>query len=156
MLKFVKRINEDHQRSKSLNPPILVHCSAGVGRSGTLVAIDGLVQQLREDGNVTIYSHVCDLRHQRNYLVQSVVSSRIAYIFPHFASWAQIILCFMILKMFKGWYYTTLPKAWDSLCRRCRRRDEILKRFKGAKIYIMAHNIKAIKGIMLRIMIKVF
>ena len=23
MLKFVKRINEDHQRSKSLNPPIL-------------------------------------------------------------------------------------------------------------------------------------
>ena len=75
MLKFVKRINEDHQRSKSLNPPILVHCSAGVGRSGTLVAIDGLVQQLREDGNVTIYSHVCDLRHQRNYLVQSVVSS---------------------------------------------------------------------------------
>ena len=87
MLKFVKRINEDHQRSKSLNPPILVHCSAGVGRSGTLVAIDGLVQQLREDGNVTIYSHVCDLRHQRNYLVQSVVSNRNYVNFsPFFAS----------------------------------------------------------------------
>ena len=109
MLKFVKRINEDHQRSKSLNPPILgkelvfflrennydlwiffrenttdlkktyiylfsAHCSAGVGRSGTLVAIDGLVQQLREENHVAIYSMVCDLRHQRNYLVQSVVS----------------------------------------------------------------------------------
>ena len=50
------------------------HCSAGVGRSGTLVAIDGLVQQLREENHVAIYSMVCDLRHQRNYLVQSVVS----------------------------------------------------------------------------------
>ena len=79
MLKFVKRINEDHKRSKSLNPPILAHCSAGVGRSGTLVAIDGLVQQLQEEGHVPIYSMVCDLRHQRNYLVQSVVSNRVIF-----------------------------------------------------------------------------
>lgn len=77
MLRFVKRINEDHLKSRTLNPPILVHCSAGVGRSGTLVAIDGLIQQLREEGQLSIYNTVCDLRHQRNFLVQSVVSEYI-------------------------------------------------------------------------------
>ena len=79
MLKFVKRINEDHQRSKTLNPPILVHCSAGVGRSGTLVAIDGLIQQLREEKQVSIYNTVVDLRHQRNFLVQSVKQFMFVY-----------------------------------------------------------------------------
>merc|ERR1719150_1792914 len=79
MLRFVKRINEDHLKSRTLNPPILAHCSAGVGRSGTLVAIDGLIQQLQEEGHVPIYSMVCDLRHQRNYLVQSVKQYMFVY-----------------------------------------------------------------------------
>ena len=52
----------------------MAHCSAGVGRSGTLVAIDGLIQQLREEKQVQIFNMVVELRHQRNFLVQSVVS----------------------------------------------------------------------------------
>ena len=96
MLRFVKRINEQHAKSKPLDPtndvvsngggnmentntsnlpPMVVHCSAGVGRSGTLIAIDSLMEQLKEEGQISIYKTVCELRHQRNYLVQSVVSN---------------------------------------------------------------------------------
>ena len=94
MLRFVKRINEQHEKSTTLDtnneaneniensnssnlPPIVVHCSAGVGRSGTLIAIDSLMEQLKEEGQISIYKTVCELRHQRNYLVQSVVSTTI-------------------------------------------------------------------------------
>jgi protein tyrosine phosphatase len=48
--------------------------SAGVGRTGTLVALDSLLQQLADEGHVAIFNTVCDLRHQRNFLVQSLVS----------------------------------------------------------------------------------
>lgn len=70
IIKFIKRMNEAYCLEKG---SILVHCSAGVGRTGTLVALDCLIQQLKEEGQVTIFNTVCDLRHQRNFLVQSLV-----------------------------------------------------------------------------------
>ncbi|PSN55870.1 Tyrosine-protein phosphatase 69D [Blattella germanica] len=69
ILKFIKRMNEAYSLEKG---PILVHCSAGVGRTGTLVALDSLLQQLTDEGQVAIFNTVCDLRHQRNFLVQSL------------------------------------------------------------------------------------
>ncbi|XP_044012009.1 tyrosine-protein phosphatase 69D isoform X2 [Aphidius gifuensis] len=69
ILRFIKRVNEAYSLEKG---PILVHCSAGVGRTGTLVALDSLLQQLDEEGEISIFNTVCDLRHQRNFLVQSL------------------------------------------------------------------------------------
>ncbi|OXU25361.1 hypothetical protein TSAR_005640 [Trichomalopsis sarcophagae] len=69
ILRFIKRVNEAYSLEKG---PILVHCSAGVGRTGTLVALDSLMQQLSDEGQVSIFNTVCDLRHQRNFLVQSL------------------------------------------------------------------------------------
>ncbi|KAG8239894.1 hypothetical protein J437_LFUL019481, partial [Ladona fulva] len=37
-----------------------------------MVALDSLLQQLDEEGQVSIFNTVCDLRHQRNFLVQSL------------------------------------------------------------------------------------
>ena len=54
------------------NRLILIHCSARVGRTGTLVAIDNLIQQVEKEGPVSVLNTVCDLRHQRNFLVQSL------------------------------------------------------------------------------------
>lgn len=72
IIKFIKRVNEAYSAEKG---SILVHCSAGVGRTGTLVALDCLLQQLKEEGQVSIFNTICDLRHQRNFLVQSLVSN---------------------------------------------------------------------------------
>jgi protein-tyrosine phosphatase len=71
ILKFIKTINSEYSVQRG---PLLVHCSAGVGRTGTLVALDSLMQQLNEEGQVAIFNTICDMRHQRNYLVQSLVS----------------------------------------------------------------------------------
>lgn len=69
--KFIKRINSEYSLQRG---PILVHCSAGVGRTGTFVALDSLSQQLNEEGQVFIFNTICDMRYQRNFLVQSLVS----------------------------------------------------------------------------------
>ena len=75
IIQFIRQINSDYSVQRG---PILVHCSAGVGRTGTLVALDSLIQQLEDEGCVSIYNTVCDLRHQRNYLVQSLVRKNIS------------------------------------------------------------------------------
>lgn len=69
IIKFIRQINSDYSVQRG---PILVHCSAGVGRTGTLVALDSLTQQLHDESQVSIFNTVCDLRHQRNFLVQSL------------------------------------------------------------------------------------
>ncbi|XP_041761127.1 tyrosine-protein phosphatase 69D isoform X1 [Anopheles merus] len=67
--KFINRINSEYSLQRG---PILVHCSAGVGRTGTFVALDTLMQQLQEEGQVFIFNTICDMRYQRNFLVQSL------------------------------------------------------------------------------------
>uniref|UniRef100_A0A336KPC3 protein-tyrosine-phosphatase n=1 Tax=Culicoides sonorensis TaxID=179676 RepID=A0A336KPC3_CULSO len=69
IIKFIRQINSVYSVQRG---PILIHCSAGVGRTGTLVALDSMMQQLNEEGQVSVFNTICDLRHQRNFLVQSL------------------------------------------------------------------------------------
>ncbi|KAM7409684.1 hypothetical protein PAMA_001261 [Pampus argenteus] len=50
--------------------PIIVHCSAGVGRTGTYIGIDAMMEGLEAEGRVDIYGYVVRLRRQRCLMVQ--------------------------------------------------------------------------------------
>ena len=54
--------------------PMLVHCSAGVGRTGTFMALDMLLDAAKRRGEVDVLAVVTHLRHQRMTLVQTKVS----------------------------------------------------------------------------------
>ncbi|XP_046436944.1 uncharacterized protein LOC124188392 isoform X3 [Daphnia pulex] len=54
-----------------VNSPIVVHCSAGVGRTGTLIALDLLMEQARCKKIVDIVHTVLKLRKDRDRMVQT-------------------------------------------------------------------------------------
>ena len=49
-------------------------CSAGVGRTGTFITIDHVLEQLGKENVVDISGVINKIRHQRMKLVQTVVS----------------------------------------------------------------------------------
>ncbi|XP_052793368.1 receptor-type tyrosine-protein phosphatase epsilon-like isoform X1 [Mya arenaria] len=57
--------------TQSTNAPIIVHCSAGVGRTGTFIALDNLVDQARTEKCVRPLQMVEALRRQRVNMVQT-------------------------------------------------------------------------------------
>ena len=48
-------------------------CSAGVGRSGTMIAIDAMMQRLKTKGDVNIYEFMYSMRCDRPYMIQNLV-----------------------------------------------------------------------------------
>ncbi|XP_026123520.1 receptor-type tyrosine-protein phosphatase eta-like isoform X2 [Carassius auratus] len=66
-----RHLVREHMDQYSRHSPTLVHCSAGVGRTGTLIAIDRLIFQIEQDGVVDVYGIIHDLRMHRPLMVQT-------------------------------------------------------------------------------------
>uniref|UniRef100_A0A673B464 protein-tyrosine-phosphatase n=1 Tax=Sphaeramia orbicularis TaxID=375764 RepID=A0A673B464_9TELE len=66
-----RHLVREHMDQYSRHSPTVVHCSAGVGRTGTLIAIDRLIFQIERENIVDIYGIVHDLRMHRNLMVQT-------------------------------------------------------------------------------------
>ncbi|XP_059672933.1 receptor-type tyrosine-protein phosphatase O [Gavia stellata] len=76
ILQFVQMVRQKSAKSKG---PMIIHCSAGVGRTGTFIALDRLLQHIRDHEFVDILGLVSDMRSYR----MSMVQTEEQYIFIH-------------------------------------------------------------------------
>ncbi|XP_078138474.1 LOW QUALITY PROTEIN: receptor-type tyrosine-protein phosphatase beta-like [Centroberyx gerrardi] len=70
LIQFVRTVRDYIDRSPSTGATV-VHCSAGVGRTGTFMVLDRALQQLDSRGTVDLYGCVFDLRLHRSHMVQT-------------------------------------------------------------------------------------
>lgn len=71
LLSFVRKVQKTHDKSKGV--PLLVHCSAGVGRTGTFIALDTLLDRMRSETSISVFEDAKDMRRRRGFMVQTQV-----------------------------------------------------------------------------------
>ncbi|XP_072551327.1 phosphatidylinositol phosphatase PTPRQ [Salminus brasiliensis] len=76
LIQFVKAVRSNRGHD---NTTIVVHCSAGVGRTGVFIALDHLIQHVRDHDFVDVYGLVAELRSERMCMVQNLAQ----YMFLH-------------------------------------------------------------------------
>ena len=70
------RLNMDRGSMTATVGPIVTHCSAGIGRTGTVIALDMLMDRIRWfglDTDISFFHTLRDIRKSRKDMVQSQV-----------------------------------------------------------------------------------
>ncbi|KAL6736743.1 hypothetical protein Aduo_007060 [Ancylostoma duodenale] len=74
VLRFLDAVGVACKKAISSQGPVIVHCSAGIGRTGTFIVIDILLNQIRHRGSscpIDIPRTVMKIREQRSRMVQT-------------------------------------------------------------------------------------
>ncbi|XP_050401085.2 receptor-type tyrosine-protein phosphatase epsilon [Patella vulgata] len=76
LLDFLYMVNKHKPNS---NIPQIVHCSAGVGRTGTYIAIDCGLKQGKETGSFDVIEFIKTIRNQRRGMIQTAGQLQFVY-----------------------------------------------------------------------------
>ncbi|XP_036440375.1 tyrosine-protein phosphatase non-receptor type 5 [Colossoma macropomum] len=71
LLQLVQEVEEARKKAAPDSGPIIVHCSAGIGRTGCFIATTILCEQLRREGVVDILRTTSQLRLERGGMIQT-------------------------------------------------------------------------------------
>ena len=72
-LSFIRRVRHHCNLlgSSSCIGPVVVHCSAGVGRTACFIAVDAMLKRIEQESMIDIYGFIAMMRSQRNFMVQT-------------------------------------------------------------------------------------
>lgn len=71
LLELVQEVERAREEASPSSGPTIVHCSAGIGRTGCFIATSILCKQLRTEGVVDILRTTCQLRLDRGGMIQT-------------------------------------------------------------------------------------
>ena len=93
IISFICHVRKLFPTSVDHAQPVLVHCSAGIGRSGTFITLDMMMQQMKDKATLGVCRCVRYLRTQRMKMVQT----RVCTIIPYHKN---ILFCMQIFSLF--------------------------------------------------------
>ena len=77
LISFIRRVQKAHDKDKGI--PLLVHCSAGVGRTGTFILLDSMLERIKAEKTINVYEFLMGLRQKRVLMVQTLVQFNTTY-----------------------------------------------------------------------------
>jgi protein tyrosine phosphatase len=83
-------IEKIERKWKKFNGKILVHCSAGVGRTGVIIAIYNMIAEIRAQGTLSVFKTVRVLREQRWGMVAT--EEQYGFIYRFMEHWVSAYL----------------------------------------------------------------
>ncbi|KAK6991352.1 receptor-type tyrosine-protein phosphatase epsilon, partial [Biomphalaria glabrata] len=134
----------------SSTAPVIVHCSAGVGRTGTFIALHNVLSQAKETGSVDFYKTLVKLREDRFLMIQTPDQ----YIFLHKAAQAAIVsmgttvifndsktrMQHLLTKSISG--MSNMEKEFQNICAICQ--NESNPKTNSEAIYQNTENVKVV------------
>ena len=76
-LQFVRKVMDSNPSNTG---PVVVHCSAGVGRTGVFITLHSQLSRIVSERNLNVFHFVRSMRYNRCFMVQTEVSVMITLI----------------------------------------------------------------------------